>query len=148
MAYAEITSTKTVNLTSSSGTQTLTYYAGNKEKTTGSVVGNRDKKDITYYFDSTQSWITSVSITNKTDDTTNTAKNIKITYNENTGAERSVNLKLKDQVSSYYLIIKQAEGTPPTPVITEGTKYTFKWNFTHSAASSSSRDVPSVEITY
>lgn len=143
MAYSEITSTKTVNLTSASGTQTLTYYAGNKNKSTGSVVGNRDKKSITYHFDSTQSWITNVSITNKSDDTTNTAKNISITYNANTGSERSVNLKLKDQTSSYYLIIKQAGTSSSSTSVTK-----IVWNLTHICSSSSSKDIPSLQISY
>lgn len=104
MAYQEITSTKTINLEPDSGIITLTYYVGNKEKTTGSIAGNIDKKDITYVFDGTSSWITSVILT-RIDDT---AKNIKITYQSNTGtSDRQVKLKLKDQTSAYYLILKQ-----------------------------------------
>lgn len=109
MAYAEITSTKTVDLDAAGGTKTLTYYAGNKNKTTGSVVGNANAKTITYNFDTAASWVSSISFTNKDD----TAKNITVVYSKNEStSSRQVNFKLKDQTSLYYLILKQAGQEP------------------------------------
>lgn len=103
MAYKEITETKTVELNTDGGTITLPYYAGNKDNT-GSITGNADKKQLVYQFDNTVDWITSVNFTNKDA----TANNIVITYSKNTDtSDRSVNLKLKDQLSAYYLILKQ-----------------------------------------
>lgn len=115
--YTEITETKYIDIESDGGTKTLTYYAGNKNKTTGSVVGNVDKKDITYYFDTTTSWVNTVTFTNRDE----TAKNITVDIAKNNStSSRSVTLKLKDQTSDKYLVITQSARahTPSTPTVT------------------------------
>lgn len=123
MAYQEITSNKTVNLTSDASTITLTYYAGNKNTSTGSFTGNATKSDITTVIPSTVLWVSKAELSQKDD----TAYNIKITYTQNnTDNVRTCTLKLsnnKSKESAYTITLSQAK-------INTSINYNITWDYT------------------
>lgn len=120
MAYQEITSNKTITLNAEGGvycTADSLYYCGNKSTNTGTIMGNAGKQTIKAYVDPAITWITDVEVSEENDGNKNDIRMIDIYYTKNdSGSERSVNLKLNGMSSSaYYLILKQPKYTESTP---------------------------------
>lgn len=110
MAYSKFTSDKTVTVESAAGSTTLIYYAGNEDES-GNVEGNANKRDISYKSNPSITWITDITISDKD----STAKNIKVTYKENTGtSSRTAKLKLEGSNSNYVINFTQKAPTVTT----------------------------------
>lgn len=116
MSYIPITENKTYNISSGAGIETISYYAGNKNKSSNSVTGNAEKSIINPIIDNTVSWITNCTLSKRDD----TAYFIIVEYDENTSSDsRSCTIKLKNNTytTTNNIIIVQQGKTVSQPDI-------------------------------